>query len=241
VRIDNRKYDELREIKVTRHFTDAPHGSVLMEYGNTKVICTAIIEDGVPPFLTGSGQGWVTAEYAMLPAASPQRKQRESRRGKPDGRSLEIGRLVGRSLRAITEMKNLGARTIWIDCDVLQADGGTRTAAITGGYIALHDAIKKLCQKTELRGWPIKSNVAAVSVGIVNQEILLDLNYHEDSRAEVDMNIVKTSAGEYIEVQGGAEKKPFNEEMMQKLLDMGQLGISQLIEIQNNALGVEQL
>jgi ribonuclease PH len=196
-----------------------------------------MIEDGVPPFLLNANQGWVTAEYAMLPGASPQRKQRESRRGKPDGRSLEIGRLVGRTMRAVTNMKVLGPRTIWIDCDVVQADGGTRTAAITGGYVALHDAVKVLSKKTELKAWPLKCGVAAVSVGIINDEPCLDLDYSEDSRAQVDMNVVMTSEGEFIEIQGGAERKPFTASQLESMLGLAKKGIEDLERCQNEALG----
>ncbi|MFH1998237.1 MAG: ribonuclease PH [Planctomycetota bacterium] len=238
MRNDGRQPDELRNIKITRKYTEAPDGSVLVEFGKTKVICTALVEETVPPFLFNSGQGWVTSEYAMLPGASPQRKQRESRRGKADGRSLEIGRLAGRCLRAITEMKLLGQRTIWVDCDVLQADGGTRTAAITGGFVALHDAVKALSKRTELKGWPLKSNVAAISVGLINDEPILDLNYEEDSRASVDMNIIMTAAGEYVEIQGGAERNTFTDTQLEAMLSLGRKGISDLIVLQNEALGV---
>lgn len=239
MRIDDRKPDELRPIKITRHFTEAPDGSVLVAFGRTMVLCTAIIEEGVPPFLMNSGKGWITAEYEMLPGSSPQRKQRAARRGSADGRSLEIGRLLGRSFRAVADLKLLGQRTIWIDCDVIQADGGTRTAALTGGYVALHDATKYLCKNVELRGWPLKSKIAAVSVGILRGEPYLDLNYHEDSQAEVDMNVVMTEAGEFIEIQGGAEQRPFDGKQLDALLNLARKGITDLFGFQNSALGVE--
>jgi len=239
LRKDSRNHDELRKIKLTRNYTDAPSGSVLVEFGKTILLCTALIEDKVPPFLMHAGLGWVTAEYSMLPGASPQRKQRDSRRGKVDGRSMEIGRLVGRSLRAVSNLKHLGQRTIWIDCDVLQADGGTRTAAITGGYVALHDAVKELSKKENLKGWPLKSNVAAISVGILDNGINLDLDYSEDSRADVDLNVVMTSADEYVEVQGGAERTTFSNNQLGEMLDMARKGIARLVQIQNNALGIE--
>jgi ribonuclease PH len=239
VRSKDRRPDELREVRLQRRYTDAPDGSVLVSFGKTVLLCTAIVEESVPPFLLNSGMGWVTAEYAMLPGASPQRKQRESRRGKADGRSLEIGRLVGRSLRAVTDMKLIGPRTIWVDCDVIQADGGTRTAAITGGYVALHDAVKALCTREELKGWPLKSNVAAISVGILKGEPHLDLEYTEDSRADVDLNVVMTSAGEYVEVQGGAERKTFSDEQLSSMLNLARRGIEELVSLQNASLGKE--
>jgi ribonuclease PH len=239
VRTDNRKPDQLRKIGITRNFTETPDGSVLVEFGKTRILCTAMVEEGVPPFLFNTGRGWISAEYAMLPGSSAQRKQRESRRGKPDGRSLEIGRLVGRSLRAVADLKLLGPRTIWVDCDVLQADGGTRTAAITGGYVALHDAVKSLVKKAQLKGWPLRSNVAAVSVGILKGEVNLDLNYAEDSQAEVDLNVVMTASGEYVEVQGGAERSTFNNDQLESMLGLARDGINQLIRLQNQALGVE--
>ncbi|MBU0755299.1 MAG: ribonuclease PH, partial [Planctomycetes bacterium] len=201
-------------------------------------LCTAIIEDGVPPFLINSGQGWITSEYAMLPGSSPQRKQREGRRGRPDGRSLEIGRLAGRCLRAVADMSLLGPRTIWVDCDVIQADGGTRTASVTGGFVALHDAVKALSKKHGLKGWPLKTSVAAVSVGFVKDEALLDLNYAEDSRASVDMNVVMTATGEYIEIQGGAERQTFTQAQLDQMLELARGGIEELIRFQNEALGV---
>ncbi len=239
MRIDDRKPDQLREIKITRHFTDLPDGSVLVEFGKTMVLCTAMVEEGVPPFLINSGKGWVTSEYDMLPGSSRSRKQRASRKGSADSRCLEIGRLLGRSFRAVTNLKLIGPRTIWVDCDVLRADGGTRTAAITGGYVALHDAVKSLSKTVELKGWPLRSMVTAVSVGIFHGEPHLDLNYHEDSRAEVDLNVIMTDTGEYIEIQGGAEQKPFDSDSLATLLSLAQKGIADLIRIQNNALGVE--
>ena len=239
MRPDGRKDDELREIRITRGFTETPHGSVLIEFGRTKVLCTAIIEDGVPPWLYNKGKGWVTAEYSMLPGSSHQRKQRDSRRGKVDGRSLEIGRLAGRALRAVIKLDAIGSRTIWLDCDVLQADGGTRTAAITGAYVALHDALQHLQKKNALiKGWPLRSSVAAVSVGLQKGKVLLDLNYQEDSRADMDMNIVMTGSGEFVEVQGTAERGTFNREQLGEVLDLAAKGIKELTISQNKALGL---
>jgi ribonuclease PH len=236
-RIDNREYDQMRPVRITRNYTANPNGSVLVEFGETKVLCTAMVEDGVPPFLLNSGKGWVTAEYAMLPGSSSPRKQRESRRGKPDSRSLEIGRLVGRALRAVTDLKKLGNRTFWIDCDVLQADGGTRTAAVTGGYVALHDAMTDMKRRKSLSKWPLRDSVAAVSVGIVKGALNLDLNYHEDSRAGADMNIMMTGGGDFVEIQGAAEKGTFNDQELAGILDLARKGIQELTEIQNRALG----
>jgi ribonuclease PH len=213
---------------------------VLVEFGKTRVLCTAMIEEGVPPFMLNSGQGWITSEYSMLPGSSRQRKQREARRGRADGRSLEIGRLAGRCLRAVSNMAYIGQRTIWIDCDVLQADGGTRTASISGGFVALHDAVKALSKREELKGWPLRASVAAISVGIVNGEPCLDLDYFEDSRASVDMNVVMTSDGEYIEIQGGAERKAFTDQQLESMLSLARQGIEEVIRRQNEALGVER-
>ena len=231
-RADGRVPDQLRPIAITRDYLVHPEGSVLVEFGATKVICTATLEDKVPPFLKGQGQGWVTAEYGMLPRATNTRTTRENRG--PSGRSQEIQRLVGRALRAVSDRAKLGERTVWIDCDVIQADGGTRTAAITGGFVALADAIGRvpgLAPTTVLRDC-----VAAISVGIVSGTALLDLNYPEDSTAEVDMNIVMTGRGEFVEVQGTAEQVPFDRGRLDMLLALAERGIRQLVTLQRRAL-----
>ncbi len=234
MRIDLRNNDQLREVKFTRNFIMHPQGAVLVEMGNTKVICTATIEDKVPPFLKGSEQGWVTAEYGMLPGSTGSRKSRNTKG--IDGRSQEIQRLIGRSLRSIVDLKLLGERTIWIDCDVIQADGGTRTASITGAYVALQDAVNTLLESGVLKTNPIRTSVAAVSVGIYNSEVILDLCYEEDSKAHVDMNLVMTGEGELIEIQGTGEEKPFTKAQMMALLEMGEKGIKTLTELQLRAL-----
>jgi ribonuclease PH len=232
VRIDGRGLDKIRKVQITRNYLKFAEGSCLIEMGNTKVICTASVEETVPPFLNGSGTGWVTAEYGMLPRSCAQRIPR----GKDSGRTYEIQRLVGRSLRTVTEMRELGERTIWLDCDVIQGDGGTRTAAITGSFIALADALIKLKKSGLLQKIPIRDFVAATSVGIVGGQLLLDLCYEEDSKAEVDMNVVMTGSGEFIEVQGTAERKPFKKEQMDELLSLAQKGISDLVEVQKGLL-----
>ena len=234
-RSDGRAPDQLREVRIILDFIKHAEGSCLIEFGDTKVICTASIEEKVPPFLKGTGQGWITAEYSMLPRATVQRTVREAARGKLTGRTQEIQRLIGRSLRSAVDLELLGEVTVWIDCDVIQADGGTRTASITGAFVALYRAL----EKTE-KLHAIKSFVAAVSVGIVNGEFLLDLNYEEDSMAEVDMNIVMNDRGEFVEVQGTAEGKPFSREELNRLLDLGEKGIKKLIEIQKETLGVKE-
>lgn len=226
----------LREVKITRNYTRYAEGSVLVEFGDTKVICNASIEDGVPPFLRGKGSGWLTAEYSMLPRATQTRSARESSRGRVGGRTHEIQRLIGRSLRAVTNLTLLGERTLFIDCDVIQADGGTRTASITGAYVALVDAVRKLCSTHVLQSNPVLEAVAAVSVGIVDGVILLDLNYEEDSTAEVDMNFVMTSSNRFVEVQGTAESKPFGIEEMDAMRSLAVSGIRRLFEIQEEAL-----
>ena len=219
-------------MQINRNYIKYAEGSCLIELGNTRVICTASIEESVPPFLKGTGTGWVTAEYGMLPRSC----QTRIKRGKDSGRVYEIQRLVGRSLRAICDMKPIGERTIWIDCDVIQADGGTRTASITGSFLALADALNKFKKDGLLNKIPVKDFVAATSVGIVNGDFLLDLAYEEDSKAEVDMNIVMTGAGEFIEIQGTAERKTFNKEQADKLLTLAKKGIAELIDIQRNLL-----
>ncbi len=238
-RIDGRQIDEMRPVKVTRHFTCHASGSVLIEVGNTKVICTAMVEDKVPPFLRGSKKGWVTAEYEMLPSATESRKSRDRSKGKVDGRTVEIQRLIGRSLRSVMDMEKLGERTIWIDCDVIQADGGTRTASITGAFIALYDAVQSLLDEGIIDETPLTGFVAATSMGIWENEAILDLCYHEDSSAIVDMNIIMTDKGEIIEIQGTGEGRPFSKNEMAELLDLGEAGVKALIKIQKEALELE--
>ncbi len=228
--------NQLRPVTITRNFTKHAEGSVLIEFGDTKVICTASVEESVPPFLRGKGTGWVTAEYSMLPRATHTRSSREAAKGKQSGRTLEIQRLIGRSLRAVTDLGLLGERSIYIDCDVIQADGGTRTASITGSFVALSDAVSKLLATGKISSNPIKEAVAAVSVGIVETEVLLDLEYTEDSAAEVDMNFVMTSSGRFVEVQGTAEAEPFTLNEMDAMRDTAMEGISQLFVLQQKAL-----
>jgi ribonuclease PH len=237
MRSDNRPPNTLRETTLTPNFLEHAEGSVFIEAGRTKVICTASIEDRVPPFLRNSGKGWVTAEYGMLPRATSTRTAREAAQGKVGGRTQEIQRLIGRSLRSVTKLQALGERTIWIDCDVIQADGGTRTASITGAFVALALACEKLRERDVVRVIPIADYVAATSVGIVDGEALLDLAYDDDSRAEVDMNIVKTGDGRFIEVQGTAEALPFGRDSLDMLLDLADAGIRQLIEKQRAIVG----
>lgn len=236
MRHDNRTADQLRPVKITKDYLMHPHGSVLIEMGDTKVICTAFVEDRVPPFLKGSGQGWVTAEYSMLPGSTGSRKIRDASRGKIDGRTQEIQRLIGRSLRSVVDLHGFGERTVWIDCDVIQADGGTRTASITGAYVALIEAFKKLKAQGEIEAIPVNSFVSAVSVGIVNETAILDLCYIEDSNAKVDMNVVMTDAGEFIEFQGTGEEAPFNRTELDALMNLAEKGIKELIEIQKSII-----
>jgi ribonuclease PH len=236
-RTDGRAPDMVRPTRLTADFVIHPEGSVLIEVGRTRVICTASVEDRVPPFLRGSGKGWVTAEYGMLPRATSTRTTREATSGKVGGRTQEIQRLIGRSLRSITSMAELGERTLWIDCDVIQADGGTRTAAITGGFVALVLALERLREQGALPRVPITDYVAATSVGVVNGTPLLDLAYDEDSRAEVDMNVVKTADGRFIEVQGTAETKPFDRAALDQLLALADQGIKALVEHQRQVVG----
>ncbi len=228
--------ENLRDVRITRGYTKHAEGSALVEFGDTRVICTASVEEGVPPFLRGKGSGWLTAEYSMLPRATQTRSPRESSRGRVGGRTHEIQRLIGRSLRAVTDLTLLGERTIYIDCDVIQADGGTRTASITGAFVALSDAMRKLASTGVLKKDPIQEAVAAVSVGIVDGVILLDLNYEEDSSAEVDMNFVMTASNRFVEVQGTAESKPFGIEEMDAMRDLAISGITRLFEIQRKVL-----
>ena len=237
-RVDGRSNDQLRAIKFTRNWLNNAEGSVLVEFGNTRVLCVASFTPGVPRWLVGKGEGWVTSEYAMLPRATHTRSDRESVKGKLGGRTQEISRLVGRSLRGIVDMKALGENTIVLDCDVLQADGGTRTAAITGAYVALADAISWAKSKGHIleSAKPLRSSVAAVSVGIINGEPILDLCYEEDVNAQTDMNIVCTGDGDFIEVQGTAEGKPFDRALLNQLLDLGAAGCKQLTKLQVDAL-----
>src|SRR5678816_2744545 len=236
MRSDGRLDEQLRPTRITPNYLLHAEGSVLVESGKTKVICTASVEDRVPPFRRNSGKGWVTAEYGMLPRATTTRSQRESTAGKVGGRTQEIQRLIGRSLRAVTRMEELGERTITLDCDVIQADGGTRTASITGAFVALVLAVQKMREQDLIRTMPVQDYVAATSVGIVEGEPMLDLAYVEDSKADVDMNIVKTGAGLYIELQGTAEALPFGREALNRLLDLGDTGIRQLIALQRDEL-----
>lgn len=236
MRSDGRKPEDLRKITITRNFIKHAEGSVLVEFGETKVICNASVEESVPPFLRGKGTGWVTAEYAMLPRSTHTRSPRESSKGKIGGRTHEIQRLIGRSLRAIIDLSALGERSVHIDCDVIQADGGTRTASITGAYIALAEAVNWLLKKGSLSSNPLREAVAAVSVGIVDGVVLLDLDYSEDSTAEVDMNFVVTSSGRFVEVQGTAEAEPFTIGQMDEMRNVALEGISQLLRVQQEVL-----
>ena len=236
-RLDGRAFDQLRPVRITRGFTSNPAGSVLVEFGNTRVMCTASVEEGVPRFKKDSGEGWLTAEYAMLPSATHDRMPRESMKGKVKGRTHEISRLVGRSLRAAVDLSQLGENTIQLDCDVLQADGGTRTASITGAYVALADAIAHLKAEGVVPGEPLLDPIAAVSVGIIDGEICLDLPYEEDSRAEVDLNVVMQESGDFVEIQGTGEHGLFGREDLNEMLDVAQKGCRELIAAQKAALG----
>jgi ribonuclease PH len=238
MRPSQRKADELRPIRITRHYTRHAEGSVLIEFGDTRVLCTASVENNVPPFLRGKGSGWVTAEYGMLPRSTHTRSSREAAKGKQSGRTQEIQRLIGRSLRAVMDLDALGERQITLDCDVLQADGGTRTAAITGACVALHDAIAGLMREGKITTNPLRDFVAAISVGIFQGEPVLDLDYPEDSECDTDMNVVMTGAGGFVEVQGTAEGAPFSREQLNVLLGLAEGGIAQLIAAQRAALGV---
>jgi ribonuclease PH len=237
MRPSGRAPDELRPVRITRHYTRHAEGSVLVEFGDTRVLCTATVEDGVPPFLRGSGQGWITAEYGMLPRSTHTRTAREAARGKQSGRTQEIQRLIGRALRAVTDLRALGDRTVTLDCDVLQADGGTRTAAITGGYVALADAIEALVERRLVASSPIHAQVAAVSVGICKGIPVLDLDYAEDSEAETDMNVVMNNGGAFIEIQGTAEGHAFRRHELDELLNLAAQGIGRLLAHQLEALG----
>ncbi len=239
----NRALDEVREIKITPHYVEHPEGSVLIECGKTKVICNVTFSEGVPRFLKGSGQGWLTAEYAMLPRATNERTQRESQKGKLGGRTMEIQRLIGRALRQAVDLKKLGENGFTIDCDVIQADGGTRTTSITGAYVALALAVEKLLKQGKLKTNPLKGNIAAISVGSVKGKVLLDLEYTEDSIAETDMNVVMNSNLEFVELQGTGEEGTFSRVQLNQFLDMAEKGIEKIVQIQNLAIieGKKQL
>ena len=237
MRANGRDKDELRKIKMTRNYLKFAEGSCLIEMGNTKVICSASVEAGVPPFLRGKGSGWITAEYGMLPRSCKSRIPRESSKGRPGGRTHEIQRLIGRSFRSVVDLKLLGERTIWLDADVIQGDGGTRCASITGSFIALCDALAKLKEDKVIKDIPINDFVAAVSVGCVNGEVFLDLDYEEDSGAGVDMNIIMTGSGKFVEIQGTAEKEPFDDKTMDGMISVAKKGIKELISRQKKALG----
>lgn len=236
-RPNNRQTNEMRQIRFTPGFTKNPDGSVLVQTGDTMVLCSAMLENKVPPFLKGSGSGWVTAEYSLLPSSTETRTQREASRGRITGRTSEIQRLIGRSLRAVVDLRTLGERTIWIDCDVLQADGGTRTASISGAFVALCLALMKLQAEGVINKLPIRDYVAATSVGIVDGEIVLDLEYTEDSRAEVDMNVVMTGRGEFVEVQGTAEGTPYSKAQLDAMLALAHRGIREIFGLQTNIIG----
>ena len=235
-RSDGRKADELRPVKITPDFITQAEGSVLIETGLTRVIVTATVDDGVPSFLKGTGKGWVTGEYGMLPRATEERTPRESTKGRQSGRTLEIQRMIGRTLRSVTDLKALGERTVWLDCDVIQADGGTRTASVTGAFVALALAFERMKAAGMLREVPLADSIAATSVGIVDDQLLLDLVYQEDSRAQVDMNVVMTGTGKLVEVQATAEGRPYTNAELQRLLDLAASGIRQLQEKQQELL-----
>jgi ribonuclease PH len=237
-RLNGRRPGELRPVRIQRRYTKHAEGSVLVEFGDTRVLCTASVEERVPPFLKDSGRGWITAEYGMLPRATNTRGEREAARGKQSGRTQEIQRLIGRSLRAVVDLSSLGQRSIHVDCDVLQADGGTRTAAITGAFVALHDAVAFLKDKRLLPAWPLRDHVAAVSVGMVQGTPLLDLDYSEDSACGCDMNVVMTGSGSFVEVQGTAEGEVFSRPQLDSLLELASQGIGELVRHQKTALGL---
>lgn len=237
MRSDGRADNELRPVTIVSDFNKYAEGSVWIEVGDTKVICTASVEERVPPFMRGEGRGWIVAEYSMLPRATESRNVREAARGKIGGRTMEIQRLIGRSLRSVVNLEALGERTVWIDCDVIQADGGTRSASITGAFVALVDALYGLQKKNQLTTMPVRDFLAATSVGIVHGKPVLDLSYEEDSTAKVDMNIVLTGSGQYVEVQGTGEDSPFSSEELHTLLQLAQDGVKEIIQIQKRVLG----
>lgn len=237
LRSDGRRYNELRKINITPHYNKHAEGSVLIEFGDTRVICTATVDERVPPFMKGEGRGWVTAEYSMLPRATQVRNQREAAKGKLGGRTMEIQRLIGRALRSVVNLQALGERTITLDCDVIQADGGTRTTSITGAYIALVFAVNRIMETHKLSTFPIDDFLASVSVGVLDGQALLDLNYIEDSRVKVDMNVVMTGKGEFVEIQGTGEDAPFSRSEMDEMLRLAEAGINDLIGLQKDVLG----
>jgi len=237
MRNDSREPNQLRPVSMTTNVNKHAEGSVLIEVGDTKVICTASIEERVPPFMKGQGKGWITAEYSMLPRATHSRNQRESARGKLTGRTMEIQRLIGRALRSVVDLSALGERTITLDCDVIQADGGTRTTSITGAFVALALAVHHISRTVSFNKYPIRDFLASVSVGVIQEKALLDLNYEEDSKAKVDMNVVMTGSGKFVEVQGTGEEAPFSREELNELLALGEAGIAELIEKQREGLG----
>jgi len=240
LRLDGRENTQIRNITIEKNVNMHAEGSVLISVGNTKVICTATIEEKVPSFMRGQNKGWISAEYAMLPRATQQRTMRESAKGKQTGRTMEIQRLIGRALRSIVDLESLGERTIWIDCDVIQADGGTRTTSITGAFVALALAVEKLHKETPFEKYPIKDFLAATSVGILEDgEIVVDLNYVEDSEAQVDMNIVMTGVGDFVEIQGTGEESTFSYKQLMKLLENAEQGLKEVFEVQKNVLGIE--
>ncbi|MGD1210409.1 MAG: ribonuclease PH [Candidatus Acidiferrales bacterium] len=236
MRADGRAPDDLRTVKITPDFIPSAEGSVLIEAGQTRVIVTATVDDGVPSFLKGTGKGWVTGEYGMLPRSTEERTPREAARGRQSGRTLEIQRMIGRTLRAATDLKALGERTVWLDCDVIQADGGTRTASVTGAFVALALALERMVSAGMIRSVPLIDSVAATSVGIVGDELFLDLTYEEDSRAQVDMNVVMTGAGQFVEVQASAEGRPYTGQELEDLLELAAGGIGQITEMQQELL-----
>ncbi|MEN6412768.1 MAG: ribonuclease PH [Veillonellales bacterium] len=235
-RIDGRQKDEMRKVKITRNYLRYAEGSALIEVGNTKVICAATIEDRVPHFLKGSGEGWITAEYSLLPRSTQSRNPRESAKGKVTGRTHEIQRLIGRALRSVVDLKALGERTVWIDCDVIQADGGTRTASITGAFVALVDAVDTIYSNSD-KPFPVKDFLAAVSIGLLEEGIAMDLCYEEDSSAIVDMNVVMTGTGQFVEIQGTGEKRPFTKDQMEQMVGVAEQGVMSLIDYQKDILG----
>lgn len=241
MRVDGRKNDQIRKVKITRHYTKYAEGSVFIEVGDTKVLCNVSIEDKAPPFLKGTGEGWITAEYNMLPRSTGTRKVRDIARLKVDGRTMEIQRLIGRALRSVVDLKALGERTLWIDCDVIQADGGTRTTSISGAFVAMVDAVNKLHKAKPFKVYPIRNFVAATSVGIVEDKKLLDLCYEEDSIAKVDMNVIMTEENKFVELQGTGEESPFSRAELNELLDLGEKGIRHMIQVQKDALKMDAL
>jgi ribonuclease PH len=241
MRFNGRKNDSMRNIKVTRNYTKYAEGSVLIEVGETKVICTASIEEKIPAFLKGTGEGWITCEYNMLPRSTHTRKPRDISKLKIDGRTMEIQRLIGRALRSVVDLKALGEKTIWIDCDVIQADGGTRTASINGAFIALIDAVNKIHKVSPFEIYPVRNFVGAISVGILGEEKILDLCYEEDSKAKVDMNVVMTDEGTFIEIQGTGEESPFSREELDQMLGLAEKGIKHIIQVQKETLKMDSL